>query len=130
MEKIKKMNITDYSVIFQLNNKNNYEMEMDKVVEFLSNYAYNDFVGNSNELCYLIKLLATECDLIEIIRVLKEFNEEIANKYEFYCIDFCTYKLSCFSDLKQLNKIFNLYDIITDIVEMGRLEEYANKIDG
>lgn len=126
---VDKIKINDYSVIFQTND-NTYEIDIYNLINYIQDYfCPDDIIVDYNGLCDLIESLACSYDLTEIIRLCKRLDDDIINK-DFIVIDLYNYGILSFNTIKELTDIYDISDIIVDIIDNDDLKEYCDYYDG
>ena len=126
-EQIRKLNVTDYSVLFQYDGVN-YEMEFYDLINFIRDYyCPDDIIVDFDDLCYLVESFARDSDMVQVLRLCNNMTEDMLES-EFFVIDSVYLEVYAVDNINKLLDIYDIEDIMNEMVENDRVEEYCNKI--
>ncbi len=126
-EQIRKLNVTDYSIRFEYDGVN-YEMEFYDLISFIRDYyCPDDIIGDFDDLCYLVESFANSCDMIQILRLCTNLTQDMLGS-EYFIIDSVYLDVLTVDNVKELLDIYDVEDILNEMVENDKIEEYCNEL--
>ena len=126
-KEIRKLNITNYSVCFNYNGVN-YEIEFDDLINFIRDYyCPDDIIGDFDDLCYLVESFANSYDMIKVLRLCNNLTEDMLER-KYFIIDSVYLEVYDIDNVKELIDIYDIEDILNEMVENDTIEEYCNEL--
>lgn len=127
-EIIENINIIDNDIIFNYENEK-YLLEFYELINYMEDYyCYDSFVCNFDLLCEYIEDNARNYNITTLINLFEGLNYSNIND-EYFIIDGIYNNVYSFNDLKELNCIYNIIDILEEICEGNKVEDYCEKLD-
>lgn len=122
------MEISQYcdSITFKVE-RVEYVFYLRDIIDYIQDYYKPDItISDIDGLCDYICDLSDNGDILDLILLFKYIDNDIIN-FNYIIID---NGLSCwrFNDLKDLCNIFNIQDIVQDLVNRKLVEDYCFKI--
>lgn len=125
---ISNIKIIDDDIIFNYENEK-YILEFYELIKFMEDYyCYDSFVCNFDLLCELIEDNARNYNITTLINLFEGLNYSNIND-EYFIIDGIYNNVYSFNDLEELNCIYNIIDILEEICEGNKVEDYCEKLD-
>lgn len=126
-EQIKKLNVTDYSVLFQYDGVN-YEIDFHDLINFIRDYyCPDDIIRDFDDLCYTVELFANNHDMVQVLRLCNNLTEDMLES-EYFIIDSVYLEVLTVDNINELLDIYDIEDIMNEMVENDRIEEYCNEL--
>ena len=126
-EEIQKLDVTNYSIRFEYDGVN-YEMEFYDLITFIRDYyCPDDIIGDFDDLCYLVESFANSYDMIQILRLCNNLTQDMLGS-EYFIIDSVYLDVLTVDNVKELLDIYDVEDILNEMVENDKIEEYCNEL--
>ena len=126
-EEIQKLDVTNYSIRFEYDGVN-YEMEFYDLITFIRDYyCPDDIIGDFDDLCYLVESFANSYDMIQILRLCNNLTQDMLES-EYFIIDSVYLEVLTVDNVKELLDIYDVEDILNEMVENDKIEEYCNEL--
>ena len=109
--------------------ENEYVFYFVDIIDYVCDYYKPDIIiSDIDGLCDYICDLSDNNDILDLISLFKGIEDDIV-EFNYILI---TNGLSCwrFNDLHDLSCIFNLSDIVQDIINRNLVEDYCEKLSG
>ena len=116
----------DYCV-FVDKEDNCYKIDLFDTIRYIQDYITDDYICNLDELCDLIETIASNYDLPILLSLFKNLDYNVT-KNEWLTRDSCYWDIVPFNNLKELGEIYDIAEIVEDILQYGRTEEYCTYI--
>lgn len=125
-EQIKKLDVSDYSVRFEYDGVN-YEIDFHDLINFIRDYyCPDDIIRDFDDLCYTIESFANNHDMIQVLRLCNNLTEDMLES-EYFIIDSVYLEVLAVDNINELLNIYDIEDIMNEMVENDRIKEYCNK---
>ena len=108
---------------------NEYICYLRDIIDYIQDYFQpNCIITDIDGLCGYINYLSDNGDILDILKLLANIEEDITD-YNYIII---SNGLSCwrFNDMYDLNHIFNINDIVQDMINRKMVEDYCELLDG
>lgn len=127
-EIINNIKIIDNDIIFNYENQR-YKLEWNELINYLYDYyCYDDYLFNFDDLLYYIEELARNLDIVALLNLFNDLTY-INIESDYFIID-STYKyVNTFDDLKELSCIYNVVDIVEEICENDKINDYCEEVE-
>ena len=126
-EEIQKLDVTNYSIRFEYDGVN-YEMEFYDLITFIRDYyCPDDIIGDFDDLCYLVESFANSYDMIQVLRLCNNLTQDMLGS-EYFIIDSVYLDVLTVDNVKELLDIYDVEDILNEMVENDKIEEYCNEL--
>lgn len=126
-EQIKKLDVSDYSVRFEYDGVN-YEIDFHDLINFIRDYyCPDDIISDFDDLCYTIESFANNHDMIQVLRLCNNLTEDMLES-EYFIIDSVYLEVLTVDNINELLNIYNIEDIMNEMVENDRIKEYFNEL--
>lgn len=127
-EIINNIKIIDDDIIFNYNSKK-YKLEFYELVNYLYDYyTYDDYIFNFDDLMYYIEELARNLDINDLLNLFE--NLKYSNiESEYFIIDSVYKNVDTFENLEELKNIYNIVDIVEEICENDKINDYCVELN-
>ncbi len=123
-DNLNRCTIKEDSVNFKTNDNNNiYKIDLSNLVEYIRDYYDDCLIENADGLCDYIGVLADGYDLTAIVRLIDGLDTD----NEFFIVDYYD-NIIPFNNMDELAEIYDLAEVIDEIINNDKLDDYCFKI--